>query len=367
MNAAQATGARGGATPRLSGSAASTFYRFAGFCGYGRPVSLATTLGQTRFHGSDQPTEEIRLTRRAMRPTPPGPSGWSPRTQLVLAGLGLLTAILGIVLVTRVATAQDLRADGRADATAVSAALEAAGAHVAALGRAVDATSPAAADAQALSELLAPRTADLSAPAVEGVAAAADALSALVADPVVEPSLPTSFGSPATLPDRYVSSDGAERDRLREQVASQIARLTAVGEAADARALELAGAEDDVTASVAAAVAAARAAAPGILAAGPEATADARTRLEQAVAALGTLGDAPTADAATRDAFTAYFGAADGFRLSHEEAVAARLAAEQAAAEAAAAAAAEEAARQAAEQQPPWWDWWKPGNGRGRD
>lgn len=349
----------------VRGSGASGFYRFAGFCGYGRRVSLATTLGQTRFHGSDQPTEEIRLTRRALRPTPPGPSGWSPRTQLVLAGLGLLTAVLGIVLVTRVATAQDLRADGRADATAVSEALDAAQLDVAALSRAVDAATPAAADAQALGDLLAPRAADLSAAAVEGVADAAAGLATVVEPPVVEPSLPTSFGSPATLPDRYVSAGDDERDRLREQVATQIARLIEVGEAADARVAELRDATAAVTASVADAVRAAEAAAPTILAAGPEATADARTRLEQAVAALVALGDAPAPDAATRDAFTAYFGAADGFRLSHEEAVAARVAAEQAAAEAAAAA--EEAARQAAEEQRPWWwDWWNPGDGRDR-
>lgn len=358
--------------PRLSGpggkEGVSVSYRFAGFCGYGQRVSLATTLGQTRFHGSDHPTEEIRLTRRALRPTPPGPTGWSTRTQAVLAALGLVTVVVAIVLVTRVVTAQDLRAEGRADATSVSEALDAAAAHVAALDRAVDAAAPTAADAQALSDLLAARTDDLSAPAVEGVATAADALAALVAQEVVEPSLPASFGSPATLADRYVSAGGPERDALRAQVAAQIDRLTAVGRAADARALDLTGAEDAVTAAVAQAVAAAQSAAPTILAAGPEATADARTRLEEAVAALVALGDAPGPETATRDAFTAYFAAADGFRLSHEQAVAARLAAEQAAAEAAAAeAAAEEAARQAQEdQQPWWWDWWKPGDGRGR-
>ena len=89
-------------------------------------MSLATTLGQSRFHGSDQPTEEIRLTRRTLRPMPPGWSGWSPRTQLALAGLGLLTAVLGTVLAVQVVSAQDLRADGRAAGAALTAALEAA-------------------------------------------------------------------------------------------------------------------------------------------------------------------------------------------------------------------------------------------------
>lgn len=331
-------------------------------------MSIATplgTLGGSRFHGSDQPTEEIRLTRRTLRPTPPGWSGWSPRTQLLLAGLGLLTAILGTVLVVQVVSAQDLRADGRADADALSTALEAARADVAALADAVEAARSAAADARALSEVLAPRAGDLSPEAVDGVGVAAEALAAAVAEPVDEPSLPRWLGSPAGLPDRYVSTDGSGLAALRDQVTLQVDRLGAVGEAADARVVELTAAEAAVATSAGAAVRAAEAAAPGVLAAGPEAAADARARLEQAVAALVALGDAPDAGAATRDAFTAYFSAADAFRLSHEQAVAARLAAEQAAAEAAAAAAAEEAARQAEEAQPWWWGWWN-GDGRGR-
>src|SRR5699024_3034567 len=153
-----------------------------------------------RFHGSDQPTEEIRLTRRTLRPEP---GGWSPRTHLALAGLGVLTVILGTVLVVQVVTAQDLRADGRADATAGTAALEAAQEDVAALADAVDAARPAAADARALGELIALRADDLSGSAVAGVATAADALAAEIAEPVVEPALPSGFGSAATLPDRY--------------------------------------------------------------------------------------------------------------------------------------------------------------------
>ncbi|GEN80331.1 hypothetical protein [Actinotalea fermentans] len=329
-------------------------------------MSLATTLGQSRFHGSDQPTEEIRLTRRTLRPAPPGWSGWSPRTQLALAGLGLLTAVLGTVLVVQVVSAQDLRADGRADGAALTTALEAARADVAALADAIEAAGPAVSDARALSDLLTPRAGDLSAEAVEGVTAAADALGAAVAAPAVEPTLPAWLGSPSGLAERYVSADGDELRRLRDQVAFQLERLPDLGADADARVAGLDAARADVATAAAGAVQAAQAATPRILAAGPEATPDARTRLEQAVAALAALGDAPAPDAATRTAFTAYFSAADGFRLSHEQAVAARLAAEQAAAEAAAAAADEEAARQAQEEEPWWRDWWKPGNGRDR-
>lgn len=340
------------------------FYQFAPIMATVVAVSLATTLGQSRFHGSDQPTEEIRLTRRTLRPNPGGWSGLSPRTQLILAAIGILTAVLGIVLATQVVSAQDLRAEGRADADALTAALDAARADVGALQDAVDAAGATSADARALSDLLAPRTTDLSADAVAGVAAAAGTLSDLLAEPVTEPALPEAVGSPGSLPGRYVSAGGRELEQLRERVAHELDRLPAVGQDARDRVARIAAAQADVATSVGVAVAAAEAATPQILAAGPEASAEARTRLEQAVAALVALGETPDAGAATREAFTAYFTAADGFRLSHEEAVAAREAAEQAAAEAAAA---EEEARRAAEEQQPWWEgWWPPGRGDGR-
>lgn len=319
-----------------------------------------STLTSSRFRGSDQPTEEIQLTRRALRPQRHGWADWSPRTHLLLAGLGLLTAIIGTILAVQVVSAQDLRAEGRLDADELTAALDAARAKVGALGEAVDVARPAAADARAFTEVVSLRADDLSPEALEAVQAATGSLTALVGEPVVEPELPATIGSPGSLPEKYVSAGKDALAALRRQVELQIDRMADVAAAADARVTELAGARTAVSQAVAATVQAAQAKAPATLAETGEATAEARAAFEQAVAALGALGETPAPDATTRQAFSAYFTTADALRLSHEQAVAAREAAEQAAAEEAARLAAEEEARR---QQNPWeWGWWSPGD-----
>lgn len=332
-------------------------------------MSISTLTSSLR--GDDQPTEEIRLTRRTLRQERPGPSGWSPRTQLLLAGLGLFTGILGLVVAVQVVSAQDLRAEGRLDADELAAALEAARSEVAGLSDAVDAARPAAADARALTEIIGLRADDLSAEAIAAVTSATATLTDLVGTPVTEPELPESIGTPGSLPERYVSAERGELEALRRQVDVQVDRMAALGAAAAARVTELAEARTALTRAVGAAVTAARAQAPATLSAAGEATTDARAAFEQAVAALDALGENPTPDATTRQAFSTYFTAADALRLSHEQAVAAREAAEQAAAEEAARRAEEEARRN--EQQGPWWWGWRdnqpgPGDrgGRGR-
>lgn len=337
-----------------------------------------TALTPSRFRGSDLPTEEIRLTRRSLRPAGPGWSGWSPRTHLFLLALGLVTAVVGVVLAVQVVTAQDRRAEGRADGEALAAALEAARTDVAALGEAMAAAGPDAADARALSDLVALQAADLTPEAVAEVSAAAEGLAAVLAEPVTEPGLPASLGSPSALGERYVGADGDELEALRAQVAGQIERLAAVGDDADARAAEVDGAVARVRAAATAVIQAAQASAPGTLAATPEAAADARARVEQAVAALAALGEDPGAGSGVRAALSEYFASVDAVRISHEQAVAARLAAEEEARrlaeeEAARRAAEEEAARRAEEERRGgrgWWDWWQgPGHrpGPGRD
>jgi hypothetical protein len=300
-------------------------------------------------------TEEIHITRRALREPP---LGFSRRTRRVLLGLTVGTLVLGTALVVGTVTAQGLRAEGRDDAAALTAALEAAQADAATLTTALEDTSAFAADARALADILAPRREDVSAEAVDGVARAVDAFGAAVGAPTPEPSLPDAVGTPSALPGRYVAADRAELDELRTRVAAEIDRLDAVGRRSVERVAELAELATAVSNAAGAAAQAAVATAPTTLTASPEAPADTRTRFEEAVAALTALGDAPDPGAGTRQAFTTFFTAADTLRRAHDEAVLAREAAELEAAEREAAereAAEREAAEREAER--PWW-WW---------
>lgn len=302
----------------------------------------------------DVPTQEIRITRRALRrggarPTgAPGRTGWSAWTLVVLAALATGTGIVGTQLVARVAQAQDVRSLGEADAAVLASALEAARSEAAALAGAVAAAEPAVTDARMLAEAVGLRSGDLSEAAVAGVADAAARLAAAVDVTVAEPALGEAVGSASALPERYVGA-GSGLAGLRDQVMGEVARLEGLRLAAAARSATVGAALEGVRAAVDGVVRAAQEKAPQVLAGAPEASGEARARLEQAVAALVALGAGPDASHPTREALREYFAAADGLRVSHAHAVAARLAAEEAArrAEAAQAAEAAEAARRA--------------------
>jgi D-alanyl-D-alanine carboxypeptidase/D-alanyl-D-alanine-endopeptidase (penicillin-binding protein 4) len=318
-------------------------------------VSLIAPPRPVPTRGSDQVTEEIHITRRALREPP---IRFSRRTRRALLGLTVGTLVLGTALVVATVTAQGLRAEGRDDAAALTAALEAAQADAVALATALEDTSALAVDARALAEILTPRQEDVSAEAVEGVARAVDALGAAVRAPAPEPSLPDAIGTPSALPGRYVAADRADLDALRTRVAAEIDRLDALGRRSVEQVAELAELAAAVSDTAGAAAQAAVATAATTLTATPEAPADTRTRFEEAVAALTALGDAPDPGADTRQAFTTFFTAADTLRRAHGEAVLAREAAEREAAERAAAE--REAAERAAaerEAERPWW-WW---------
>lgn len=321
-----------------------------------RSVSLIAPPRAVPAWGADQVTEEIHITRRALREPP---VRFSRRTRRTLVGLTVGTVVLGTALVVATVTAQGLRSEGRDDADALTSALETAQADATALATALEGTSAVVTDARALAELLAPPRADLPAEAADAVARAVDALGAAVAAPAPVPTVSGAVGTPSALPGRYVAANGAELDALRTRVAAEIDRLAALGRHSVDRMTELAGLTAALSDATAAAAQAAVATATTTLAATPEAPADARARFEEAVAALTAL--APGADADTRQAFTTFFTTADALRRAHEEAVLAREAAERAAAEQAAA---EQAAREAAEREaaereakPPWW-WW---------
>ena len=183
---------------------------------------------------------------------------------------------------------------------------------------------------------------------MEEVAAAGDALAALVTADVPDVTLPEAL-TPGRLPTRYVAASRAERAELTDRATAEIARLEALGAEATTRIAALSDATEAVATATGVAARAAATTAVATLATAPEATVDARAQLDEAVAALAGLGSAPPPDTTTREAFLAYFAAADAVRSSHQETVAEREAAEREAAE-----------REAAEGEGenPWWRWW---------
>lgn len=365
-----------GAGVVAGGRIVSGFYRSAVILATVRSVSVATPVRISVLPGSerrserasDQVTEEIRLTRRALREAP---DGFSTRTRRVLGALLVGTLVIALLLVGRIAAAQGVRADGERDAAALATALRDAEDDAAALATAIEQTTPAAADARALAEVVALRQDDLSAEAVADVALAAEALAAALAEPAPEPALSTVVDDAAALPSRYVAVGGDERAALRAEVAAEIDRLDALGRRATERVGELAVLTAAVSDAASAAARAAIAVAPTTVAGSAEAGADARAGFDAAVAGLAALGETPSPGAETRQAFTTYFAAADTLRRSHREAVLAREEAERVAAEQAAAeqaAAEQEAAEREADERDsdlPWWwrgdEVWPPG------
>lgn len=323
-------------------------------------VTVLAPVRRPLPRGSDQETQEIRLSRRDLREPPPG---WSPRTQLVLIVLAVVTVGLGSMLGVRALGAQGVRAEGAETAAALTAARDQAQAHTDALLGAITQAEVTVGQTQALAEALDVRVDDLTSAAVEEVAAAGEALSALVTADVPEVTLPDAL-TPGRLPGRYVAASRTERAELADRATAEISRLEALGAEATTRIAALAEAQAAVSTATGVAARAAATTAVTTLATAPEATVEARAQLDEAVAALAGLGAAPAPDTTTREAFLSYFAAADAVRISHQETVAEREAAEREAAER------EAAEREAAEREAeaPWWQWWSDrSRGPGRD